>query len=358
MRIRSLILLCALAAAVWSQTRNSGPALEGNDPVLLTEGKDVEGLESLTVQHGRFLYRFASAETRDRFNKDPERYSIQLDGACARMGPPVTGDQNAYLVYNGRIYIMGTQECYRHFKADATRFLESEQPKILWNPSADARAKGRATLAKALAAMGGPNKFQGVTSYVENRVSQNSRGDKQQIAHFGVKGGEFGTETTFAQGSAGNIVLKSGAYGVFRGEGRHVPESFAAQLRKDWLHELIPILLAAAAPGADAFASGEEGGATLVAIRIDGNVSMLHIDPASGLVQALSYRGRGVESAFGDLKIAFSDYRESAGFKLPYRTELSFNGAPFPGRGWTIESYEFNPPNIAARLKAPEKIRE
>src|ERR1051325_2206887 len=111
MRIRSLILLCALAAAVWSQTRNSGPALEGNDPVLLTEGKDVEGLESLTVQHGRFLYRFASAETRDRFNKDPERYSIQLDGACARMGPPVTGDQNAYLVYNGRIYIMGSQEC-------------------------------------------------------------------------------------------------------------------------------------------------------------------------------------------------------------------------------------------------------
>src|SRR5689334_11442593 len=137
MRAGFAIFFCA-AMAAWSQPRGMGPALEGLDPVLLTEGKDVDGLDSLTVKRGEFTYRFSTEETRDRFNKDPERYAIQLDGACARMGAPAHGNPNAYVVHEGRIYILSTPDCYKHFKAEPKRYLERPAP--VWNPSAADRA--------------------------------------------------------------------------------------------------------------------------------------------------------------------------------------------------------------------------
>ena len=36
--------------------------------------------------HGNFEYRFVSEQTRSRLCEQPERYEIQLGGACARMG--------------------------------------------------------------------------------------------------------------------------------------------------------------------------------------------------------------------------------------------------------------------------------
>src|SRR5262249_15912867 len=85
----ALFLIATLS--VFAQPKKQNPALEGLDPVLRTEGQEVPGLASINRKHGRFLYLFSSGETLDRFKKDPDRYAIQLEGACARMGPPVTG---------------------------------------------------------------------------------------------------------------------------------------------------------------------------------------------------------------------------------------------------------------------------
>ena len=61
------------------------PVLSGLDPVRLIEGRDVRGLESLWVDRGSYRYVFESAATRQQFLADPERYEIQLGGACAFM---------------------------------------------------------------------------------------------------------------------------------------------------------------------------------------------------------------------------------------------------------------------------------
>jgi YHS domain-containing protein len=360
MRFRLVWLGMLCAAAVFSQPAPKGPALEGLDPVLLTEGRDAEGKESLTVQRGRFLYRFASEETRDRFNKDPQRYAIQLDGACARMGPPVGGDPNAYFVYNGRIYILGSSECYKHFKADAAKYLASEQNKAPWNPSTEARATGRALLAKALQSTGGKERFAGVHSYVETRLIEGPRGVQTQ-ARFALLPGSFGVETSFGQNHFGTLVLPEGAFAVYRAEAQRIPDSFGAAVRDDGAHDLLPILIAAAGgPGKDfdAYYVGREGGSDRVVVKARGIVSTVQLDPATAQIQSIVYRGRGPEGDFGDLRIAFSDYREAAGMRLPFRGEATFGGAPFASRSWTIDSYKFNSQDIAARLKAPANIRE
>src|SRR5580700_9353099 len=123
-----LIVAAACAAAQAPKTA----ALEGLDPVLLTEGQEAPGKDSITAQQGRFLYQFSTDETRARFRKEPDRYGIQLDGACARMGPPVGGSPDAYFVYDHRIYVFGSSDCYKRFAADPKKYLESEQPKPAW----------------------------------------------------------------------------------------------------------------------------------------------------------------------------------------------------------------------------------
>ena len=44
-------------------------ALDGLDPVLLVQGKEVAGKPDLTVVRGRFEYSFSSAETRAAFER-------------------------------------------------------------------------------------------------------------------------------------------------------------------------------------------------------------------------------------------------------------------------------------------------
>jgi len=81
--IVTLLLLTAAPAGSQSAARE---ALDGIDPVvLLTQGKEVSGKPELKVTRGRFDYLFASADTKAIFEKTPERFEIQLSGACARI---------------------------------------------------------------------------------------------------------------------------------------------------------------------------------------------------------------------------------------------------------------------------------
>lgn len=103
------------------------PALRGLDPVRLASGVEIQGQESLEIERGGYRYRFATGADRETFVGDPERYEIQLRGACAFMAehgaPPGSGDPDRFLVHRGRIYIFASENCRDSFKADPERYL-------------------------------------------------------------------------------------------------------------------------------------------------------------------------------------------------------------------------------------------
>jgi protein tyrosine phosphatase (PTP) superfamily phosphohydrolase (DUF442 family)/YHS domain-containing protein len=111
----------AIAAA---PPRSGQLALGGLDPVLLVEGKEAKGEAKYSMARGAFEYRFFSEETRKRFAGTPERYTVQLEGACARMGAPVPGDPQLWLVHDGRIYIFGSEECRKEFRSNPAKYLK------------------------------------------------------------------------------------------------------------------------------------------------------------------------------------------------------------------------------------------
>src|SRR5690349_16907933 len=149
-----LLIIVALGCSVASaQVSDTVIPLEGLDPVMLTQGKEVQGDMKFKVTRGQFEYLFASAESKATFEKDPARYEIQLNGHCARMGSPTGGNADLYYVHKGRIYIFGSEECQTLFKAAPEKYLEvPPAPKA--PPTDEMIKRGHDLLAKAVGVLG------------------------------------------------------------------------------------------------------------------------------------------------------------------------------------------------------------
>jgi YHS domain-containing protein len=87
----------------------SGVALKGYDSVAyFTAGKPVEGSDRFQTVWRGVTYRFASAEDRDSFVADPEKYAPQYGGFCAfaaandRIADIDPGD---WAVVDGKLYL-------------------------------------------------------------------------------------------------------------------------------------------------------------------------------------------------------------------------------------------------------------
>jgi len=356
----AIVVLLSIAGAMCTQAQApKAAALEGLDPVLLTEGQEVAGRDSITLEHGRFFYRFSTAETLSRFQKDPERYGIQLDGACARMGPPVGGSADAYFVYNHRIYVFGSSECYKRFAANPKKYLESEQPKPVWNPAAGTSAQGAALLEKTIEAMGGAAKWDGVASYAETRHAHGPAGDLT-IKIAAKPPDSIVSEIAAGDNTFGNLVTPQQVLTLFRGAGHRLPESFGRAILANSQRDLLPLLLDRRAAGFEVYYAGRAGAAERLQINDRGRISTLLRDPESGRVTEIAWLGPSA-GGYVTFHISYSDYRAVNGLQLPFRAEGSAEGSdePLPpGRSWTVESYELNPADIDARLQPPVKIAE
>src|ERR1044071_3286530 len=142
--------------------------LEGLDPVMLVQGKEVQGLEKLFVIRGQFQYLFATPENKALFEKDPTRYEIQLGGVCARMGPSAGGNPDLFTVYKERIYIFGSPDCRKRFEAAPQSYLEPEEgssPKVTATP--EGIKKGQLLIEKAVQSIGGQSRLDSLISYQE-----------------------------------------------------------------------------------------------------------------------------------------------------------------------------------------------
>ncbi len=94
-----------------------GTALEGTDPVAyFTVGKPVEGSSDFAYEWNGAEWHFASAENRDMFAADPEKYAPQYGGYCAwavSQGYTASTDPDAWKIVDGKLYLnysKGVQE--------------------------------------------------------------------------------------------------------------------------------------------------------------------------------------------------------------------------------------------------------
>lgn len=127
--VLSVLAALALCPAVRGDAAASGPepVLRGLDPVHLVAGEEKPGDPRFALDHDGWRYHFASAESRARFEAEPERYGIQGDGQCPVV-PSAEADPAVFAVHEGRIYIFAGPGCIEHFRQDPAYYVAGVDP--------------------------------------------------------------------------------------------------------------------------------------------------------------------------------------------------------------------------------------
>ena len=130
----------ALSAAAKEPVYQSflGPAIDGTDPVAyFTEGRPVEGSSDFTHEWNGATWRFSSAENRDKFAAEPERYAPQYGGYCAwavAQGYTASTDPEAWKIVDSKLYLNYDKGVKAKWEADIPGFIRSADgnwPKVL-----------------------------------------------------------------------------------------------------------------------------------------------------------------------------------------------------------------------------------
>ena len=144
----SLALLLALAAfllagcgAMTAQNPSGkytpvNAVAEGTDARVMLKGADVvayfvsnkfqQGLPQFSSRYEDISFRFASAENKALFDKQPTKYLPEFGGYCANgivYGIPWGGDADTWKMIDGKLYIFGGQASKDGFEIDEKKNL-------------------------------------------------------------------------------------------------------------------------------------------------------------------------------------------------------------------------------------------
>ncbi len=116
----------------------AGIGLKGYDSVAyFTDGKAAPGLETITASSNGLTWRFASAEHRTAFQKEPGKYIPQYGGFCAwgvAQGKLFDVDPvNGWTIANDKLYVNFNGDILKLFKNDQAALIgkaEQNWPKL------------------------------------------------------------------------------------------------------------------------------------------------------------------------------------------------------------------------------------
>jgi YHS domain-containing protein len=377
--VNKLLFACALlslsgvlAGRTYAQ-QQPVDALEGLDPVMLAQGKEAQGEVNITVTRGQFRYMFANAANKAAFEQDPARYEIQLGGACARMGAPVQGNADLYAVHKGRIYIFGSDNCKTLFVAAPEKYLGPGEAESAPAPSTpEALERGQALIGKAVAAMGGAARIDGLTSYREKSVAPQIRGASGEIEvkvnldlliafpdriRFALSMPDYNDPSVTIQPVS--VISQKEAFVITPSGVRPAPDAARADQERQIQRKPLSILRARNSAGFKAAAAGQakagETAVEKVTVELRGERYTLGIDPVMGRILSLSYKRRGPQGILGELVQTFSDFRSVDGLTLPFKVDASFDGQPWKNQSSTVDTIVINGAIDPALFEKPKQ---
>lgn len=143
-RILQLAFLFLLAPTLSGFAQNllnlnrNGVAVKGYDPVgYFTDGKALKGDPQFQSTHAGAIYLFATADHKETFDKEPEKYAPQFGGYCAwavSQGYTANIDPEAFQIVDGRLLLQYSLDVRKNFSKDTSGNLKKADinwPKIV-----------------------------------------------------------------------------------------------------------------------------------------------------------------------------------------------------------------------------------
>jgi YHS domain-containing protein len=126
--ILALVLAAGSANARYVNVDRNGLALQGYDTVAyFTDGKPVMGDANITATFDGATYRFASAEHKASFEREPAKYVPQFGGFCAyavSINKTASIDPNFWEIVDGRLILQHNRKAWDLWHKDPTANLQ------------------------------------------------------------------------------------------------------------------------------------------------------------------------------------------------------------------------------------------
>jgi YHS domain-containing protein len=124
-------LASSLAVAEHLEMREDGVAIQGYDPVAyFTEGRPMEGQPEFEHVWNGSRWWFTTAEHRELFAADPERYAPRFGGYCTgglSLGYKMVADPENWYIADGRLHLHHSREGRETALADLEPTLEKAE---------------------------------------------------------------------------------------------------------------------------------------------------------------------------------------------------------------------------------------
>lgn len=329
----SSILPVLISALVPVQVPDSAdpikPVLGGRDPVLLCEGRSALGSEDHVVERYGSRYLFTDEMSKARFEADPARYEIQFGGGCGRMGPlSGQGDPDRFTVHDGRIYIFSSDGCRAGFLKDPARHAQLDDPPLTEShPAAGAaeRAQAKVLLARMLAAHGGAEAIAKVGAFSATRSEEvkGRDGNVQRLHCFVWSADEgythyttWGSTAAWAEFVGPDTGVRTSHHAHGRQTATMHPVARRESVRRFARLPLF-VLRTALAP-ADAVVVEDQKGVARVVMHDSGLTTELQLDPKTGALRALRYRGRFRGEPGTLVEDTLTDVHKHGALELPH----------------------------------------
>lgn len=121
-----------------NKTFLGGLAVDGYDVVAyFTDGAPVEGSSAHTVKWNGAVWRFASAEHKAAFEKEPEKYAPAYGGYCAwavAHGYTADTDPEAWAIVDGRLFLNYDKKIQAKWRQDVPGYVaqgDANWPRLL-----------------------------------------------------------------------------------------------------------------------------------------------------------------------------------------------------------------------------------
>ena len=131
--LRGALLAAALSVSASFAAAQEKLAIKGYDPVAyFTVGKPTPGSAQHEAVWRETKWRFASAEHRELFVQQPEKYAPQYGGYCAMgvaFGMKVEVDPQAWTIVDDKLYLNYDKAAVEKWRAERTAMIKAADEK-------------------------------------------------------------------------------------------------------------------------------------------------------------------------------------------------------------------------------------
>ncbi|MBX3119452.1 MAG: hypothetical protein KF784_10325 [Fimbriimonadaceae bacterium] len=326
-------------------------ALNGNDPVELCKGHSVAGKADLTYKHGLYTYTFSNQKNLDLFKADPERWGVQIGGACGSMGPlSGRGDGTRFTVYDGRIWLFASLGCKASFERDPANHVD--KPDVDLKPTAEEAKAAKAILDKAVEAHGGWQAISGIKSFVWETSSPYKTSDGKDAAHirtYGMKHpGHFYSGSVWEGGGAWNWGTTSEGRAHDGRDTFNLGGQELGYLQRDLIKQPIMLLRSSRdttfrAKPVSISSTGYNGTGDAVQVQMLGKTVTMILDPKTHRIIATISRDRA-SGPYTAVTRAWSNYQKISGVEVPMTITVSYKGMQTDPAPRSYSSVRINDP--------------